>query len=149
MWLSSGRFANAFVPLGKMSSAPFTSLRSKYGHIAHHATTTRMSEEEDVAVEIKIPRKFKPFPFQYHEELTLTVESLTNRGIGVCRANIPESAVPFDDDQREAFEKDSKGWVVMVPNTIPGEVVKSKYSETLEAILKQTYWGLLKKVQIE
>ena len=76
--------------------------------------------------EIKVPRKFKPFPFQYHEELTLTVDALTNRGIGVCRAIIPESAVPADDEQREAYDKDNKGWVVMVPNTIPGEVVRCK-----------------------
>jgi len=128
MLLSSGRFANSFLTLRKTSSSPSTLLlRSKHGNIARQGMTTLLSStKEDATADIKIPRKFKPFPFQYHEELTLTVDSLTNRGIGVCRANIPESAIPVDDDQRESYLEDSKGWVVMVPNTIPGEVVKVK-----------------------
>ena len=51
-------------------------------------------------------RKKKPFhadPYQYHQELELTVESITNLGMGICRDN---------------------GWVIMVPFVIPGETVK-------------------------
>jgi predicted RNA-binding protein with TRAM domain len=43
-------------------------------------------------------------PYEYHEELTLRVESLTNLGLGVCRH--------------------TGGWVVMVPYVIPGELVR-------------------------
>ncbi|MFP4157766.1 MAG: class I SAM-dependent RNA methyltransferase [Opitutales bacterium] len=44
-----------------------------------------------------------PEPFDYHQELELTVERLTNLGMGVGRVD---------------------GWVVMVPYVIPGERVK-------------------------
>ena len=60
--------------------------------------------------------KFNPHPFAYHEELELRVESLTNLGVGVARVD---------------------GWVVFVPFSLPGELVKGRvfrnhknYSET-------------------
>jgi tRNA/tmRNA/rRNA uracil-C5-methylase (TrmA/RlmC/RlmD family) len=144
--LSSGRFANAFLPSAKKMVAPSSILwRRTNVQLSHQVTTkprisalvmsrSRANKDDDnndddgdeESSEIKVPRKFKAFPFQYHEELTLTVDALTNRGIGVCRAEIPESAVPADDEQRKAYAEDSKGWVVMVPNSIPGEVVRVK-----------------------
>ena len=54
------------------------------------------------------PKKFSAFPFQYHEELIVTIEDVTNLGLGVARAKIA----------------DGQSWVVMVPLVLPGETVK-------------------------
>ena len=53
----------------------------------------------------KVPRKFKPEPFQYHEEIELEITSLTNMAQGVGRIN---------------------DWVVFVRFTLPGEIVKAR-----------------------
>lgn len=52
-----------------------------------------------------IPRKFVAEPFEYHQEIELRIDSLTNLGIGLGRID---------------------GWVVMVPFALPGELVKAK-----------------------
>jgi 23S rRNA (uracil1939-C5)-methyltransferase/tRNA (uracil-5-)-methyltransferase len=49
------------------------------------------------------PRKFNPHPFAYHQELEVTIESLTNLGSGLARVN---------------------DWVVFVPFALPGEKVR-------------------------
>ncbi len=49
------------------------------------------------------PKKFVPEPFEYHEELDLRVETLTNLGHGLGRVN---------------------DWVVMVPFALPKELVR-------------------------
>lgn len=54
------------------------------------------------------PRKFKPFPFHYHEEITLEIIDITNLGLGVGRVTLP----------------DGKKWVVMVPTVLVGEEVR-------------------------
>ena len=54
---------------------------------------------------MQVPKNFVAEPFEYHQELELTVESLTNLGMGVGRVD---------------------GWVVMVPFVIPGERVKAR-----------------------
>ncbi len=51
------------------------------------------------------PKNFVPTPFEYHQEVEISIESLTNLGIGVGRID---------------------GWVVMVPFVIPGERVLAK-----------------------
>lgn len=51
------------------------------------------------------PKKFVPTPFEYHQEIELTIDSLTNLGAGVGRID---------------------GWVVFVPFSLPGEVVKAR-----------------------
>ncbi len=51
------------------------------------------------------PRNFTPEPFQYHEELELVIEDLTNLGQGVGRVD---------------------GWVVFVPFALPGERVRAR-----------------------
>ncbi len=51
------------------------------------------------------PRKFHPHPFEYHEEIELVVDSLTNLGAGVGRVD---------------------GWVVFVPFALPGERVRAR-----------------------
>lgn len=51
------------------------------------------------------PKKFVPIPFEYHQELELKIDSLTNLGSGVARHD---------------------GWVVFVPFALPGETVKAR-----------------------
>ena len=51
------------------------------------------------------PKKFIPTPFEYHQEIELTIDSLTNLGSGVGRID---------------------GWVVFVPFALPGETVKAR-----------------------
>jgi 23S rRNA (uracil1939-C5)-methyltransferase/tRNA (uracil-5-)-methyltransferase len=48
-------------------------------------------------------KKFNNIPFEYHTELELTIDNITNLGLGVGRHN---------------------GWVIMVPYVLPGEVVR-------------------------
>lgn len=51
------------------------------------------------------PRKFHPVPFEYHEEIELTIDSLSNLGQGVGRVD---------------------GWVVFVNFALPGERVRAR-----------------------
>ncbi len=51
------------------------------------------------------PRKFVPKPFEYHQEIEITIDALTNLGAGVGRID---------------------GWVVFVPFALPGEIVKAR-----------------------
>lgn len=51
------------------------------------------------------PKKFHPYPFAYHQEIELTIESLSNLGVGIGRVG---------------------GWVVFVPFCLPGERVKAR-----------------------
>lgn len=52
---------------------------------------------------MNIPKNFVPQPFAYHEEIELTIDTLTNLGAGLGRVD---------------------GWVVMVPFALPGERVR-------------------------
>lgn len=51
------------------------------------------------------PKKFVPTPFEYHQEIEIRIDSLTNLGSGVGRID---------------------GWVVFVPFSLPGETVKAR-----------------------
>ncbi|MDF1824844.1 MAG: class I SAM-dependent RNA methyltransferase [Verrucomicrobiales bacterium] len=51
------------------------------------------------------PKKFNPDPFDYHEEIVLKIDSLTNLGKGVGRIN---------------------DWVVFVSHALPDETVKAR-----------------------
>ena len=51
------------------------------------------------------PKKFVPTPFEYHQEIELKIDSLTNLGAGVGRID---------------------GWVVFVPFCLPGETVRAR-----------------------
>ncbi|KAF0095382.1 MAG: 23S rRNA (uracil1939-C5)-methyltransferase [Puniceicoccaceae bacterium 5H] len=53
----------------------------------------------------KPPKNFVPTPFEYHQEIELTINDLTNLGEGVGRID---------------------NWVVMVPFALPGECVKAR-----------------------
>lgn len=54
---------------------------------------------------MSVPRKFNPHPYAYHQELELTVDNLTNLGMGVAR---------------------HEGWVIMVPFVAAGEKVRAR-----------------------
>lgn len=51
------------------------------------------------------PRKFVPVPFEYHQEIELRIDKLSNMGDGVGRID---------------------NWVVFVPYALPGELVKAR-----------------------
>ena len=53
----------------------------------------------------KPPRNFIADPFEYHQEIDLTIDTLTNLGQGLGRLD---------------------GWVVMVPYSIPGEKIRAR-----------------------
>lgn len=53
----------------------------------------------------RTPKRFNPEPFDYHQELELTIETLTNLGQGLARVD---------------------GWVVFVPFSLPGEKVRAR-----------------------
>jgi 23S rRNA (uracil1939-C5)-methyltransferase/tRNA (uracil-5-)-methyltransferase len=52
---------------------------------------------------MQVPKNFIAEPFEYHQELELTIDRLSNLGMGVGRVD---------------------GWVVMVPFVVPGERVR-------------------------
>ena len=64
------------------------------------------------------PKKFRAYPFEYHHELDLTIESLSNLGDGIARVEVP----PAPDSEEPAGD----GWVVFVPFTLPGEKVRAR-----------------------
>lgn len=51
------------------------------------------------------PKKFVPVPFEYHQEIEVRIDALTNLGSGVARVD---------------------GWVVFVPFCLPGETVRAR-----------------------
>ncbi|MDR2981707.1 MAG: class I SAM-dependent RNA methyltransferase [Puniceicoccales bacterium] len=53
----------------------------------------------------KVPKKFNPTPFAYHQEIEVEIDTLTNLGDGLGRVD---------------------GWVVMVPYVLPGEKVLAR-----------------------
>ncbi|MDR2845373.1 MAG: hypothetical protein LBV28_04685, partial [Puniceicoccales bacterium] len=53
----------------------------------------------------KVPKKFNPVPFDYHQEIEVEIATLTNLGDGLGRVD---------------------GWVVMVPFSLPGERVLAR-----------------------
>ena len=51
------------------------------------------------------PKKFNPEPFDYHQEIDLSIDTLTNLGQGLGRID---------------------GWVVIVPFVLPGEKIRAR-----------------------
>lgn len=58
-------------------------------------------------------KRFNDRPFAYHQEIELTVTTLTNLGIGLGR-------VPLEGDP------EGPGWVVMVASALPGERIRAR-----------------------
>lgn len=76
-----------------------------------------IENEERSIIETKGIRqspKFVDYPFSYQQEITLTVDDVTNLGVGVGRVTL------------EGNSNNSTSWVVMVPLVLPGEKVKVK-----------------------
>ena len=95
-------------------------------------TIAQQLEEENIKIQESlavndIPRKFVPIPFAYHQLLIAKVESLTNLGVGICRVALPSdnaSAMIDPHPDLNDVQHDNRGWVIFVPNVIPGELVK-------------------------
>lgn len=60
------------------------------------------------------PKKFQPFPFQYHEELDVIIEDITNTGVGVARKDL------------DLGNDINTNWVIFCPLVLPGEHVRVK-----------------------
>jgi 23S rRNA (uracil1939-C5)-methyltransferase/tRNA (uracil-5-)-methyltransferase len=98
-----------------------------------------MTTDEEQSNNVVVPTKFKPYPFSYHTELVVRIESLTNLGFGIARVELDdddnlqrkegniishkENNEGHDDDDVAAINKKKK-WVIFVPNVIPDELVK-------------------------
>jgi len=59
-------------------------------------------------------------PFAYHEEIELTIETLTNLGDGVGRVKLDTTIA----------DAESRGYVVLVPGVLPGERVRARIWQT-------------------
>jgi len=70
----------------------------------------------------QIHKRFIPTPFDYHQELTIEIDSLTNMGWGIGRVSLQHNKNDEDDDDDDVDDK--KKWVVMVPHVLVGEIVK-------------------------
>lgn len=66
------------------------------------------------------PRKFRAHPFAYHQELDLTIDSLSNLGAGVGRITLE----PSENDDPATPAPESEGWVIFVPFALAGERVR-------------------------
>ena len=64
------------------------------------------------------PKKFRAYPFDYHQELEFTIESLSNLGDGIARVEVP--------DEEGITSADRGGWTVFIPFTLPGERVLAR-----------------------
>mmetsp|Transcript_29895 Transcript_29895/g.62906 ORF Transcript_29895/g.62906 Transcript_29895/m.62906 type:complete len:602 (-) Transcript_29895:51-1856(-) len=80
-------------------------------------STTEEKSSEKETLEVAVPAKFKPYPFQYHQELTVKIESLTNLGFGISRVDLEQE---IDENDNKIQRK----WVIMLPNVVPGELVR-------------------------
>jgi len=63
-----------------------------------------------------VAKKFNAYPFAYHAEVELEISTLTNRGHGLGRVELPD-AEPLESGERAK-------WVIMTPFTLPGERVR-------------------------
>lgn len=99
------------------------------------ATVIKSSRTDDYIA--TTPSKFVHFPFDYHEEVNIWIDSLTNRGLGVGRFDVtpqgkPQRWVEQPDDngdspsvnESSSSSTSTQKWVIMVPNVIPGELVR-------------------------
>lgn len=58
-------------------------------------------------------KKFVPFPFEFHQEIEVSIDALSNLGVGIAKVDVPAS--------QDEGETETSKWVVFVPFTIPGE----------------------------
>jgi len=86
--------------------------------------------KESVPRAVSIPKKFVKKPFDYHQQLTIKIDSLTNMGWGVGRIKLDDenTSDTYVDKSSDADdtdgEKKERLWVIMVPHVLVGETVK-------------------------
>lgn len=61
-------------------------------------------------------KKFVPIPFEFHQEIDVTIESLSNLGVGIAKVDIPS----------QENEEETRKWVVFIPLTAPGDKVRAR-----------------------
>ncbi|BDS07193.1 23S rRNA (uracil-5-)-methyltransferase RumA [Oceaniferula spumae] len=74
------------------------------------------------------PKKFKAYPFDYHQEIEVEISALSNLGIGIARVKVEPEDVGFTSDIPGVGSKraESEGWVVFIPSVLPGEKVRAR-----------------------
>jgi len=74
------------------------------------------------------PNKFKPYPFDYHQEIEVEIDALSNLGVGIARVQVEAEDAGFTSNLPGLTSKkpESQGWVVFVPHTLPGEKVLAR-----------------------
>jgi tRNA/tmRNA/rRNA uracil-C5-methylase (TrmA/RlmC/RlmD family) len=100
-----------------MGSSPLLRRGLKAGRSSLSMKAAPRLQHAGLPSNAQAPAKFKPYPFAYHTEVELKIDSLSNSGEGVGRVHIGDEA---------STSLDSAGWVVMVPFTVPGEVVRAR-----------------------
>ena len=80
---------------------------------------------------LEIPKAFVTKPFDYHQQIIIEIESLTNMGWGIGRVSLKEHSNIIDTNDKKNEEKDDdeeeeveRLWVIMVPHVLVGETVK-------------------------
>ena len=73
-------------------------------------------------------KKFKAYPFDYHQEIEVEIDALSNLGVGIARVQIDAEDPGFQSTIPGLASKKSEsvGWVVFVPHTLPGEKVLAR-----------------------
>ena len=118
-----------------LSAAAATTIST--AQAANNNNKNDVDNDESLLV-IKVPRNFQPYPFEYWQELDVTIEALTNRGLGIARVEVPPNEEENEVDDSISHENtlatgshsldnnnnNNKKWVIMVPNVIPGERVR-------------------------
>jgi len=71
------------------------------------------------------PKKFKPYPFTYHQEIEVEISALSNLGVGIARVQVEPEDAGFTSNIPGVGSKpvENEGWVVFVPSVLPGEKV--------------------------
>ncbi|CAJ1938868.1 unnamed protein product [Cylindrotheca closterium] len=92
-------------------------------------TTTTTADDNGAEKTPAPPRRFIPKPFEYHQVITIRIDSLTNMGWGIGRVAIEddesEEEIVTEVGGGDGSETDapSRMWVVMVPHVVVGELV--------------------------
>lgn len=98
-----------------------------------------------IAIEkkISVPRSFVDNPFNYHQELIIRIDSLTNMGWGVGRIQLDNSVEGDGGSGRvDSIDQEQKGggdtkserlWVIMVPHVLVGELVKVRIFRNMKS----------------
>ncbi|MCP5537323.1 MAG: class I SAM-dependent RNA methyltransferase [Akkermansiaceae bacterium] len=72
------------------------------------------------------PKKFKAYPFDYHQEIEVEISALSNLGVGIARVRIDDEASTATKDDGAATRSLGEGWVVFIPSVLPGEKVLAR-----------------------